>query len=117
MISEAEELRKILAANIKKRRKKIGISQEKLAELTNLSAQTINDIEGRQMWVSDKTMVKLAKALDLDVYELLVPDESEFKIEALTNVLENIEKSRQIFKKGQDLLTLAANQTQNLKMG
>ncbi|MCL2210017.1 MAG: helix-turn-helix transcriptional regulator [Treponema sp.] len=50
-------LKEILSHNIKKKRKKNEFTQEELAEL---SSQTINDIEGCRMWVSDKTMSKLA---------------------------------------------------------
>ncbi|MDR1316657.1 MAG: helix-turn-helix domain-containing protein [Spirochaetales bacterium] len=66
-------MRKILSANIKIRRKILGISQEKLAETSCLSAQTINDIEGCRMWVSDKTIVKLAEALHVEAYQLFIP--------------------------------------------
>jgi transcriptional regulator with XRE-family HTH domain len=74
MSSGSEKLRKILSANIKTRRKSLGISQEKLAEATELSAQTINDIEGCRMWVSDKSIVKLAVALNVEAYQLLIPN-------------------------------------------
>jgi transcriptional regulator with XRE-family HTH domain len=69
---ESEKLRKILSGNIKKERKKLGLTQEKLAEKANLSSQTINDIEGCRMWVSDKTMSKLAQVLHIEAYQLLV---------------------------------------------
>ncbi len=42
---DQRELRENLSYNIKKRRKVLAITQEKLAENTGLSAQTINDIE------------------------------------------------------------------------
>jgi len=70
---EPEKLRMILSSNIKKHRKKLGLSQEKLAEAANLSSQTINDIEGCRMWVSDKTITKLAKIFNIEPYQLLVP--------------------------------------------
>jgi transcriptional regulator with XRE-family HTH domain len=70
---ESEKLRKILSSNIKKHRKKLGLSQEKLAETANLSSQTINDIEGCRMWVSDKTLIKLATVFNIEAYQLLVP--------------------------------------------
>ena len=69
----AEKIREILSYNLKKERKKLGLTQEKLAEISELSAQTLNDIEGCRMWVSDKTITKLAKVLHVDVYQLLVP--------------------------------------------
>ncbi|MDR2394183.1 MAG: helix-turn-helix transcriptional regulator [Treponema sp.] len=68
-----ERLRTLLSLNIKNRRRLLGLSQEKLAEAADISAQSVNDIEGCRMWVSDQTMVKLAKALRVEVYQLLLP--------------------------------------------
>jgi hypothetical protein len=34
---------------------------------------TGNDIEGCRMWVSDKTIIKLARVLHVEAYQLLVP--------------------------------------------
>jgi transcriptional regulator with XRE-family HTH domain len=63
-----------LSANIKKYRKRLGISQERLAEISGLSIQTINGIEGCRTWVSDYTLVAIASALGVDVFQLLLPD-------------------------------------------
>jgi len=71
--AETDNLRKILSTNIKKYRSIEGISQEKLAERTGLSEQLIKDIEGCRSWVSDKTAVKLAITLNVEVYQLLYP--------------------------------------------
>jgi transcriptional regulator with XRE-family HTH domain len=71
--NEALRLRRLLAANIKERRKKLAISQEKLAELADISVQTVNFIEGCRTWVSDKTLAKLARALRVEAYRLLGP--------------------------------------------
>jgi len=73
MTAETGNLRKVLSANIKNYRNLEGISQEKLAEKTGLSEQLIKDIEGCRSWVSDKTVVKLALALKVEVYQLLYP--------------------------------------------
>jgi len=73
MNEKCEKIRRILAQNIKNRREYLGLSQEKLAEASNLSVQTINTIEGCRMWVSDKTVTRLAKALDIEVFQLFVP--------------------------------------------
>jgi transcriptional regulator with XRE-family HTH domain len=70
---EPNDLRRTLSLNIKKQRKILGLTQEKLAEATDLSSQTINDIEGCRMWVSDKTILKLAKILHIDAYQLFKP--------------------------------------------
>jgi transcriptional regulator with XRE-family HTH domain len=77
MRADVEPIRKILAGNIKKYRKNFGYSQEKFAEKADLSAQTLNDIEGCRRWVSSKTITKLAKALNIAEYQLLVPDSAD----------------------------------------
>ena len=71
------DLRKTLSKNIKDKRKSLMLTQEKLAEETGLSAQTINDIEGCRTWVSDKTLVKLSKVLHTTPAELLLSNNSE----------------------------------------
>ena len=66
------DLRKILSLNIKKHREILGISQEKLAEKAEISTNMIKDIEGCRTWVSDKTLIKLAFALQTDIYRLFL---------------------------------------------
>ncbi|MDR2419592.1 MAG: helix-turn-helix transcriptional regulator [Treponema sp.] len=77
MKEDVEPIRTILARNIKKYRKNLGYSQEKLAEKAGLSAQTLNDIEGCRRWVSAQTTTKLAKALHIAEYQLFVPEGDE----------------------------------------
>jgi transcriptional regulator with XRE-family HTH domain len=77
MIEKPEKIRRIFAQNIKKRRENLGLSQEKLAESAGLSVQTINTIEGCRMWISDKTLVRLAKVLNIEIFQLFVPYETE----------------------------------------
>jgi len=74
IIDKPVEIREILSKNLKEQRNKIGFTQEKLAEISGLSIQTINDIEGGRKWVSDKTITKLAIALRIECYQLLVPN-------------------------------------------
>ena len=73
MTDDEAKLRKIMSANIKHYRAKMEYTQEKLAEIIGVSDQTINDIEGCRTWVSDKTIVKLARALNIEAYQLLFP--------------------------------------------
>jgi ribosome-binding protein aMBF1 (putative translation factor) len=60
-------LRKILSVNIKKQRENLGLSQEKLAEKAGISTNMVKDIEGCRTWISDKTLVKLAFALEINI--------------------------------------------------
>ena len=89
MKEKPEEIRLILAQNIKKRRETLGLSQEKLAELTGLSVQTINTIEGCRMWVSDKTITQLARVLEIEIFQLFVPykETSKSKNTSAANLL------------------------------
>jgi len=115
---ESSELREILSYNIKKERKKHGLTQEKLAEIAELSSQTINDIEGCRMWVSDKTITKLANILGINPYQLLVPAEStEAMISVNSKYLTKLENNviyyiKQQFKEASMIID-ANNKNQN----
>jgi len=93
MNEDVKKLRKILSANLKKYRSEMGLSQEKLAELVALSDQTINDIEGCRSWVSDKTLVKIARALKIEVFQLMCPKteaEKLFPVRLPSDVLQDL---------------------------
>jgi transcriptional regulator with XRE-family HTH domain len=99
MNQEVDKLRRILSGNIKKYRSGLGLSQEKLAEMVALSDQTINDIEGCRTWVSDKTLVKIAFALKVEVYQLVYPKTEadklfpvRFPADILLELRSNLEK-------------------------
>ena len=78
-----ELLQKRLSANLKKARKTLSLSQEKLAEEAQISVQMMNDIEGCRRWPSEKTLSKLANALQTDVYTLFLPEDSAEQINHL----------------------------------
>ena len=69
-------IRRILAKNLKEHRKTLGLSQEKLAEISGLSWQTVNSIECHRTWVSDMTLESLADALNIETFQLLLPMEN-----------------------------------------
>jgi transcriptional regulator with XRE-family HTH domain len=72
-----EPLRTYLSVNIKARREALSISQEKLAELADVSVQMIKRIEARRTWVSDKMLMTLAGVLGVESFQLLVPPTQE----------------------------------------
>jgi len=76
-MDETQNLRKILSNNIRKARLSLHISQAKLAEYAEISVPHILDIEYCKTWVSDKTLSNIAHALNMEVYELLMPDRCE----------------------------------------
>lgn len=69
-----EELCAVFSYNIKKFRQG-RFSQEALAEEAGLSPQQINGIEGGRKFVSTDSLLKIASALDVEVYQLFVPQD------------------------------------------
>ena len=69
-----QELRGILANNIKRCRQKNDLSQLALAEKVDISTNFLSDIERCKAWVSPTTLVKLAYVLNIEPYELFKAD-------------------------------------------
>jgi len=63
-------LRELLALNLRECRRKLGLSQAKLAEKTGLSTQYIAMIELSRKYPSPESLEKLAQALEVDTPEL-----------------------------------------------
>jgi len=53
------------------------LSQAKLAESADISVSYMLDIEYCKTWVSDKTLSQIARALNMEAYELLIPESSK----------------------------------------
>jgi transcriptional regulator with XRE-family HTH domain len=103
MKQKPEDVQKILSGNVKNQRNKLKLSQERLAEIAGLSVQTINDIEGGRKWVSAKTITKLSAALNVECFELLIPDFfSQNKKE--TSPTQNLMKLKEKMHNGVDAL-------------
>ena len=91
-------LRVYLSTNIKARREALNISQEKLAELAEVSVQMIKRIEGRRTWVSDKMLAKLAGVLGVAAFQLLVPSSGEVSsgdFTPISGLLQNLRQNIQ----------------------
>ena len=71
-----EELCQIFSYNIKKYRQG-RFTQEALAEEAGLSPQQINGIEGGRKFVSTDSLLKIATALNVEVYQLFIPHDSK----------------------------------------
>jgi transcriptional regulator with XRE-family HTH domain len=67
------DLRTILSQNIKNARGTLRITQAKLAEYADISLSSVIDIERCRTWVSDKTLLNIARALNMEAYQLLIP--------------------------------------------
>ena len=76
-----EELKSVFSENIKKYRNG-KFTQESLAEKIGVSSQNINDIEGKRRFPRTDTLVKIAEALNVEVYQLFIPqNKTPVKIE------------------------------------
>ena len=75
--AEEQALKDILSSNLKKYRHRRNWSQFTLAAKVDISTNFMADIEAGNTWVSAQTLVKLAKALEIEVYELLKPQNED----------------------------------------
>lgn len=73
-MDEKPHIRNVIAQNVKKYRKLNGMTQEALAEAAEVSNTYIANIECGQTWLSDKTLEKIASALNIDIYLLFISD-------------------------------------------
>jgi len=71
---EEKALKDILRENVRRYRKRRNLSQFALASEIDISTNFLADIEAGNTWVSAQTLVKLAKAFDIDAYELIKPE-------------------------------------------
>jgi len=69
-------IRYILAENIKEKRRKKGLTQEKLAEKAGMSLQYLAMLELARKFPSGEMLERLANALDIETYELLAIEPS-----------------------------------------
>ena len=84
---EIFELKTRLSKNLKKLRKEKNWSQFELAEKADLSEQTINSIESKRLWPSEKTIIKISNALNEDVSKLFIPEENSEILNKINNDL------------------------------
>jgi transcriptional regulator with XRE-family HTH domain len=71
-----KELKKIYVSNLKTIRIETGLSQSELSEQISITEKYYNTIENGKKWGSFATLVKLANALNVEPYELLIPNTS-----------------------------------------
>ncbi|MBE6347828.1 MAG: helix-turn-helix transcriptional regulator [Spirochaetaceae bacterium] len=63
-------IRQIFIQNLKYYRKQAGLTQEKLAEIIEMSTSYIGDMEARERFPSAETIDKIAEALNIPVSTL-----------------------------------------------
>jgi transcriptional regulator with XRE-family HTH domain len=88
-------LREILAHNLKTNRRNCGFSQEKLAEMVNVSTHHIATIETARNYPTLDLIERLATALNIEVHELFInplspPEEMERLYQAVAKNIERV---------------------------
>jgi transcriptional regulator with XRE-family HTH domain len=90
-----ENIREILARNIREKRQELGITQSELAERADISTNFVAMIETRKKFPAPETLERLAGALGLDVSELFAgPASPENALKNLHNaILDNLDRA------------------------
>jgi len=73
MPKEIANIKEILAANLRENRRKRGLTQEKLAEKADMSLHYLATLELGNNFPSGEMLEKLAKALDIQAFQLFTP--------------------------------------------
>jgi transcriptional regulator with XRE-family HTH domain len=88
------KIREIFKENLRRERKRHGYSQEHFAELCGLSQNYIAALENGRKYPSAETMQKIANALNLKPYLLIIEDDPNEVSETATNMRLFIEEVR-----------------------
>jgi transcriptional regulator with XRE-family HTH domain len=85
-----EDIREVLAANIKENRRKKGLTQEKLAEMADMSVNYLAILELARKFPSGDMLERLAEVLQIYPHELfLVSSSPQNELEQLRQEIKN----------------------------
>jgi len=69
-LNKKRNIREVLAENLKENRRKLGLTQEKLAEMANVSVHYISMIETCNKYPKPEMVERLAKILKIESHKL-----------------------------------------------
>ena len=106
MSKKTTDIKEIFAANLKENRRKKGLTQEKLAETADISLRYIAMLELGKSFPSGDMLEKLAKALDIQAFQLFYPLVTLDG--ALLHLEQSVHEELQQFRQGiiQDILNV-----------
>jgi transcriptional regulator with XRE-family HTH domain len=85
-----ENIREILAVNIKENRRKKGLTQEKLAEMADMSLNYLAILELARKFPSGEMLERIAEVLEIEPHELFMVDSSpQNELEQLRREIKN----------------------------
>ncbi|MDR2729830.1 MAG: helix-turn-helix domain-containing protein [Treponema sp.] len=108
------DIKEIFAENLRKIRRKRGLTQEKLAEKAGMSLQYLALLELSRKFPSGEMLERLATALDIETYELLaVTSSANNELELLRNdIIREVKTLNESFAKNiTDEVIIAIKQT------
>jgi len=89
-LNKKRNIREVLASNLKENRRKLGLTQEKLAEMANVSLHYISMIETCNKYPKPEMVEHLAKILGIESYKLFnVEDDTDKPLERLHHSIIN----------------------------
>lgn len=93
-------LKQELGAKIQKLRKTKKLTQEKLAELVGIDPKNISRIENGNNYPTAENLTSIAKALNVEIYELFVFNSIPYEImkSEIINALENDKNILYLYK-------------------
>ena len=104
MPKEKANIKEILAANLRENRRKKGLTQEKLAEMADMSLHYLATLELGKNFPSGEMLEKLANALDIQAFQLFYPSSTPegALLHLEQTIVANIERELKQFK--QDII-------------
>ena len=75
-MKKESSIRDIFSRKLRENRRKIGFTQEKLAEIVGISTHYLAMLETGRNFPTSDTLERLAVALEIPVYELFIVDQS-----------------------------------------
>lgn len=73
-MARSHPIRKVVAANVRRRRMELQLSQERLGELCGLHQTYLSEVEGAKRNLSLDALGQIADALDVPPASLLIPN-------------------------------------------
>ena len=86
------DIKKQLGQRIKFLRKQKGLNQEQMAELIDLSAKSIGNIENGRCFMALSNIEKLIEVLNIEPYELFLFDKNPVQDVIFNDVIRKMEK-------------------------
>lgn len=101
------DIKKNVGKRIREYRKSKSYTQDELAEIVGIDTVSLSKIETGRNYPSSENLMKLAEALDAEVYEFFIKDMVKTNDELLDDIYKEINKMKTDSKKLHTLLVSA----------